>query len=110
MASLCLLDDDGLTAALWELGDAPLAVGRGTTADVTISDVTLSRRHFLIIQQKDGYVLQDLASQNGTYVAGKRADPKLALRHHDCIAAGRTLFLFSEQSPAHQKTSGGPKV
>jgi pSer/pThr/pTyr-binding forkhead associated (FHA) protein len=86
-------------AALWELGENPLAVGRGETVDVKVPDVTLSRQHFIILREGDGYVLQDMESQNGTYVAGKRATAKVPLRHHDCIAAGRTLFLFRERAP-----------
>ena len=42
-------------------------------------------------------VLKDLDSQNGTSVDGKRVQAA-TLRHHDCILAGRTLFLFSEKA------------
>src|SRR5262249_32152650 len=61
------------------------------------NDESLSRRHFLILRQGQSYFLQDLDSQNGTWVDGQRART-VKLRHYDCIAAGRTLFLFSERS------------
>ncbi len=95
MASLCLLGEDGAMTERWELGEEPLAVGRGETADVIIEDAALSRRHFLISREGEQYVLSDLNSQNGTWVDGKRA-ARTPLRHHDCIVAGRTLFLFAE--------------
>jgi pSer/pThr/pTyr-binding forkhead associated (FHA) protein len=98
MASLCLLREDGAMAERWELGEQPVAVGRDDSANVIIDDDTLSRRHFLIKREGDAYYLEDLASRNGTWVDGKPAK-KTKLRHHDCILAGRTIFLFSEQRP-----------
>ncbi|SRR6266404_907157 len=97
MASLCLLGEDGLPIGCWELGEEPLAIGRDDSADVKIDDQSLSRRHFLIRPQGDHFLIEDLGSQNGTWVDGNRA-PQVRLRHHDCILAGRTLFLFSEHT------------
>jgi len=104
MASLCLLNDDGEMATQWELGERPLAVGRDESADVVIEDEALSRRHFIISRQGGVYLLNDLNSQNGTWVDGRRAEAT-PLRHHDCILAGRTLFMFSETQP---RVAGAP--
>jgi two-component system, cell cycle response regulator len=97
MASLCLLDEDGAIARRWELDKGPVAVGRGETADVVIGDETLSRRHFEVTRKDDGYILKDLDSNNGTWVDGQPAKDT-RLRHHDCILAGRTLFLFCDSA------------
>ncbi len=99
MANLCLLGEDGATMERWELGEQPLAIGRGEAADIIINDAALSRRHFLISREGQSYILKDLDSQNGTWVDGKRAETT-QLRHHDCILAGRTLFVFAEHQPA----------
>jgi pSer/pThr/pTyr-binding forkhead associated (FHA) protein len=64
---------------------------------VVIEDAALSRRHFVVEREGEGYLLKDLNSQNGTWVDGRRAQSATKLRHHDCILAGRTIFLFSEQ-------------
>lgn len=96
MASLCLLGEDGATAQRWELGENPLEVGRDESADIVVEDQSLSRRHFLIVREGKHYLLKDLNSQNGTWVDGRRAEAT-RLSHHDCILAGRTLFLFSER-------------
>ena len=95
MASLCLLDENGAMARRWEISERPIAVGRGKSADVVIDDAALSRRHFVVERDGDSYFLKDLNSQNGTWVDGRRAQ-STQLHHHDCILAGRTIFLFSE--------------
>ncbi len=102
MASLCLLDENGLMARRWELGDKPIAVGRDKSADVVIEDAALSRRHFVVKREGENYLLTDLDSENGTWVDGRRAQAT-HLHHHDCIVAGRTLFLFSAQTPGVAK-------
>lgn len=96
MASLCLLDENGALTERWELGIRPLAIGRDASADVIVDDPALSRRHFLIERDGAEYLLKDLHSQNGTWVDGRRAEVAI-LHHHDCILAGRTIFLFKEQ-------------
>jgi pSer/pThr/pTyr-binding forkhead associated (FHA) protein len=97
MASLCLLNEDGVTAERWELRDQQLAVGRGEAADIVVNDATLSRRHFMIVPEAGYFVLKDLHSQNGTFVDGRPAQAT-RLQDHDCIAAGRTLFIFSDRA------------
>jgi pSer/pThr/pTyr-binding forkhead associated (FHA) protein len=109
MASLCLLGDDGLMVERWEIGDEPLAVGRDAAAEVTIADGSLSRRHFLIMRTGQDYLLKDLESQNGTWVDGRLADT-VKLHNHDCILAGRTLFLFSELTPPAGTVHSKPAV
>jgi pSer/pThr/pTyr-binding forkhead associated (FHA) protein len=97
MANLCLLAEDGAVAQRWEIGDQPVAVGRDGTADVVIADTTLSRRHFVVWREGDSFLIKDLNSQNGTWVDGQRVQGT-TLRHDVCIAAGRTLFMFSEHT------------
>jgi pSer/pThr/pTyr-binding forkhead associated (FHA) protein len=96
MAELCLLDENGAIAQRWEIGNHPVAVGRDGSADVLIPDDTLSRRHFLIWQQGESFLIKDLGSQNGTWVDGQRAQGT-KLSHNVCIVAGRTVFMFCEQ-------------
>src|SRR5690242_19862947 len=96
MATLCLLGDDGTTTKRWEIRDQPLAVGRDQSADIQINDESLSRLHFSIAREGTHFLLKDLKSQNGTSVDGKPVRTPVKLRHHDCIVAGRTVFVFSE--------------
>ena len=95
MADLYLLTEDGAVAQRWAIGDQAAAVGRDESADITIRDDTLSRRHFMIWREGDSFLIKDLNSQNGTWVDGQRAQGT-KLCHNVCIAAGHTLFMFSE--------------
>jgi pSer/pThr/pTyr-binding forkhead associated (FHA) protein len=104
MATLCLLDENGMMSLRWELGDKPLAVGRGKSADIVIQDAALSRRHFIVQREGESYLLKDLNSQNGTWVDGRRAE-STKLHHHDCILAGRTIFMFSAHPPVVQPST-----
>ena len=97
MATLCLLDDVGLVAKRWELNDKPISIGRDDSAEIILDDESLSRQHFMVFRDKEGYSIQDLDSQNGTWVDGKRTHTT-RLKHHDCIVAGRTIFLFDERT------------
>lgn len=97
MADLYLLAEDGAVAQRWAIGDQPTAVGRDETADITIRDDTLSRRHFMIWREGDRFLVKDLNSQNGTWVDGQRVQGT-TLRDDVRIAAGHTLFMFSKHS------------
>ena len=101
MATLCLLDDDGAITKRWELSQEPVSIGRDDSAEVILDDESLSRRHFMVFLDKESYAIQDLDSQNGTWVDGKRTHTT-KLKHHDCIVAGRTVFLFDERSVGGQ--------
>ncbi len=103
MASLWLLDENGLKAQAWDVGEQPMAIGRDDSSDVIVKDDALSRRHFLVVRSGGAFEVQDLESQNGTWVDGRRAG-KVPLRHHNCILAGRSLFLF------HDPMTAGPSA
>ena len=51
---------------------ARLVVGSSPTADLSLSDRTVSRQHLEIRAEERGYVLSDLGSTNGTFVGEAR--------------------------------------
>ena len=57
--------------------DRPLQIGRGTSCDVVLADLAVSRRHARIQWQGAELVLKDLGSSGGTFVNGERIDRRL---------------------------------
>jgi len=70
-------------------------MGRGTEVDIRIDDPGISRKHAEIRRTPDGigYSVIDLASTNGTLVAGDRVGER-ALADGDEIRLGSTVLVF----------------
>lgn len=68
-------------------------IGRHPDAHVFLDDVTVSRRHAALGRDGDDFVLEDLGSLNGTYVAGERVERR-TLEPGDELQVGRFKLLF----------------
>jgi hypothetical protein len=69
------------------------SIGRHPDSDVFLDDITVSRRHCEIARERDGYVVRDAGSLNGTYVNRERVDVS-ALHDDDEIQVGRFHLAF----------------
>lgn len=74
---------------------------RGIYPDVDLGldggyDSGVSRRHAIISAQNGGFVLEDLASANGTFVNGQRlqAEASTPIRHGDELKFGTLILRF----------------
>src|SRR5689334_6733586 len=94
MAFLSRINTDGSEGEFWEISDKPLVVGRGDRVDAFIDDDSLSRSHFLVVQEHDGFFLIDLDSRNGTWVNGQPVSAH-KLTAPEMIVAGQSLFCFA---------------
>jgi len=68
-------------------------VGRSLVADVHLDDVTVSRRHALLVQRGEDTVILDDRSRNGVFVNGERTR-EAVLRDGDVIQLGRVRMRF----------------
>lgn len=73
---------------------SPSLVGRTATADIGLSDPSISRRHLELTLTDDGWVLLDLGSLSGTLVNGVLVTGDAPLRHGDVISLGKTEMRF----------------
>lgn len=64
-----------------------LLIGRHPACDVVVADPSVSRRHAQLTFRDGVWVLQDLASTNGTAVNGERVG-RAALRSGDLVELG----------------------
>ena len=75
--------------------DLPLTrLGRHPQSDISLDDITVSRRHADIERIDDGgYEIRDAGSLNGTYVNGERVE-KARLNNGDEVQIGKFRMLF----------------
>ena len=76
-----------------------LTIGRDVANHVCIDDFSVSRRHCMIVQDGDNYLLRDLGSHNGTFVNGTAVEERV-LEHGDRISVGGSVFQFAVASGA----------
>ena len=72
-------------------------VGRDASADITVPDPTMSRRHARITHDPGGVWLEDLGSTNGTYINGHRLLDRCRLRDGDEVRIGKAVAVFRER-------------
>lgn len=91
-----LLRMDGVQAGMMiGVEQFPFTVGRHPTNVCRIDEDSISRFHSRIIRAGDEYVVEDLGSRNGTFVAGKRVT-RAKLDHDSWLQFGpRVSFRFS---------------
>jgi len=68
-------------------------IGRSTTSDIFLDDVTVSRAHAVIEMSPEGFVLKDSGSLNGTYVNNVSVSSK-DLNSGDQIQIGKFHMIF----------------
>ena len=56
------------------LGSSSILIGRAPSCTLAIEDSALSSRHARLFPQAGGWVIEDLGSTNGTFVAGRKID------------------------------------
>jgi len=72
------------------VGDKPLVLGRGPTADVRLPDDYCSREHGKFFAEGGKLMVEDLGARNGIFVNGERVLLDQQLRDGDEVRLGRT--------------------
>jgi hypothetical protein len=76
-----------------EMAKDVITLGRDVSNDIVINDAEVSRNHARLTAQSGSYLMEDLASTNGTFVNGQRLiGPKL-LNPGDVVGLGETVVL-----------------
>ncbi|MDP6112516.1 MAG: sigma 54-interacting transcriptional regulator [Planctomycetota bacterium] len=94
MPFLTIIDGPGVGNS-FDLDIGEQVVGRELTADIPLNSLMVSRRHARVYQKDDQFFLQDLGSQNGTFVNGLPADLH-SLAANDEIVIGEVVLNFSD--------------
>ena len=82
-----------LSGASFQLVDHEVTVGRAPGCAVLLDDPTVSSRHARVFPQRDGHLIDDLGSRNGTMVNGRRIQGPTPLSAGDRISIGPNVEL-----------------
>ncbi|MDZ4684798.1 MAG: SpoIIE family protein phosphatase [Planctomycetaceae bacterium] len=92
MATLVLLQDG--QAIPCPLTVEETVLGRHPECQIQLNSNMVSRKHARVLRKGDSYVLEDMASGNGTFVNGKKIEGPTELVHDDRIKLGPILLRF----------------
>jgi FHA domain/Double zinc ribbon len=75
------------------LHDVLTRLGRHPESEISLDDITVSRRHAEITRVGGTYIVRDVGSLNGTYVNQERIE-EATLRHGDELQVGKFRLVF----------------
>jgi pSer/pThr/pTyr-binding forkhead associated (FHA) protein len=80
------------------LHDQLTRLGRHPDSEISLDDITVSRRHAEVERTDDGYVVRDAGSLNGTYLNAERIDDEVLLHQGDELQVGKFRLVFFERA------------
>ena len=69
-------------------------IGRSPECDIFLDDVTVSRKHAVIVKGRGDLVLEDLESLNGTFLNRRRIERRASLSDGDELQIGKYKLSF----------------
>lgn len=91
-ASTLLITSGPREGASLPLGTEPVTIGRGPDSTLVIRDDYTSTHHARLLLWNNEWMLQDLDSTNGTFLAGRRVTVPTAVPLNTPIKIGLTTF------------------
>ncbi len=104
MAVLVEQQEDGASTA-HHLGWST-SIGRAEDSHICIRRSSVSRQHAIVAATANGFVVQDLHSQNGTFINGERVSRR-TLTDGDRVTIGDVECLFQVGKPNTSPFTGG---
>ena len=96
-----------LSGSRWVVESDQILIGRGPECDLVVADRQVSRHHARIRRTGASYVLEDLASKNGTHLNGVPIEGEVPLQDGDVIQIAlvlRLVFVGTEDTiPLHRE-------
>lgn len=75
------------------------------SADIAVSDATVSRVHAVLERVGTTWLVRDVGSRNGTRVGGERLTGQRRLRNGDEIILGRTRLVFLDSTEGRRQST-----
>jgi pSer/pThr/pTyr-binding forkhead associated (FHA) protein len=90
--------------------DGQIVIGRGSTCDIVLDEVQISRNHAAIRCDGKHFTVQDLGSQNGIVIDGKRVDRGELAFGAQFMVGRTTLVLLKPDAPMPSLRASGNKT
>jgi pSer/pThr/pTyr-binding forkhead associated (FHA) protein len=92
--ALVVRSGGGRAGETFVLDQERTTVGRSPECDIFLDDVTVSRRHAVVLRKGDDLEIEDLGSLNGTFLNRKRIEPSAPLGGGDELQIGKYRLTF----------------
>jgi hypothetical protein len=90
--ALVVRSGGGRTGEMFPL-EGETTIGRSPDCGIFLDDVTVSRKHAVLVERDNGFFIEDQGSLNGTFVNRKRVESAL-LDHGDELQVGKYRLTF----------------
>ena len=96
----------------YKLGEGEYVIGRRSDCQIFVPDMRVSRQHARLWKDGDGgWTLEDLGSNNGTYINGVRVQQSAPLKHEDEITiANNRIRVEARDATPEPKFPEGNQV
>lgn len=87
----------------YKLADGEYVIGRRSDCQIFVPDMRVSRQHARLWKTGESWEIEDLGSNNGTFVNGIKVQAATQIRHDDeiLIANNRIRVETRESTPEH---------
>jgi sigma-B regulation protein RsbU (phosphoserine phosphatase) len=89
----------------YKLGEGEYVIGRRSDCQIFVPDMRVSRQHARLWRTGETWSVEDLGSNNGTYINGIRLQSGMQLKHDDEITIANNKIRVEANEPA----TDGPK-
>jgi serine phosphatase RsbU (regulator of sigma subunit) len=92
----------------YKLADGEYVIGRRSDCQIFVPDMRVSRQHARLWKEGDGWTLEDLGSNNGTFVNGVKVQQGTVLRHDDEIMIANNRIRVESRDTPETRTAESP--
>jgi len=82
----------------YDISKESMIIGRADDCDIVIDNLAVSRHHSIIEKREGVFTINDLDSNNGTFVNGQPITEPTALNFGDEIGLGKHVLVFDSHS------------
>jgi hypothetical protein len=94
--ALVVRSGGGRSGELFRPAGERTVIGRSPDCDIFLDDVTVSRKHALLVREGDGFRIEDQGSLNGIFVNERRIE-SATLENGDELQIGKYRLTFLHQ-------------